>query len=328
MRRREFIAVFGGAAAWPLAGYAQQTERMRRVGVLMHFSASDPRSQVWVTTLRQALAHLGWDQDKNIQFDYRFAAGDLKLFETYAAELVRLSPDVILAITSPAVFAVREQTHAVPIVFVNCPDPVGLGIVQSLAHPGGNITGFASYDAAIIGKWLQLLKEIAPNVARVAIIFNPDTASPNQSLNRQIDLAARSIEITVTLAPVRDDASIEEAVDAEGREQGGGLVVLPDSFNVTHRDVIVAAAARNRLPLISLDLFPRAGGLMSYWFGSVELYREAASYIDRILNGVNPADLPVQYPTKYSLIINLKTAKALGLTVPPSMLDLADEVIE
>ena len=222
MRRREFIAVLGGSAVWPLAGYAQQTERMRRVGVLMHFSASDPRSQVWVTTLRQALAHLGWDQDKNIQFDYRFAAGDLKLFETYAAELVRLSPDVILAITSPAVFAIREQTHAVPIVFVNAPDPVGLGIVQSLAHPGGNITGFASYDAAIIGKWLQLLKEIAPNVARVAIIFNPDTASPNQSLNRQIDLAARSIGITVTLTPVHDDPQSKKLSTQKGGSREAG----------------------------------------------------------------------------------------------------------
>ena len=217
MRRREFIAVFGGAAAWPLAGYAQQTERMRRVGVLMHFSASDPRSQVWVTTLRQALAHLGWDQDKNIQFEYRFAAGDPNLFETYAAELVRLSPDVILAITSPAVFALREQTHAVPIVFVNAPDPVGLGIVQSLAHPGGNITGFASYDAAMIGKWLQLLKEIAPNVARVAIIFNPDTALFNL---RQIDLAARSIGITVTLTPVHDDPQSKKLSTQKGREAG------------------------------------------------------------------------------------------------------------
>jgi putative ABC transport system substrate-binding protein len=217
VRRREFIAVFGGAAAWPLAGYAQQTERMRRVGVLMHFSASDPRSQVWVTTLRQALAHLGWDQDKNIQFEYRFAAGDPNLFETYAAELVRLSPDVILAITSPAVFALREQTHAVPIVFVNAPDPVGLGIVQSLAHPGGNITGFASYDAAMIGKWLQLLKEIAPNVARVAIIFNPDTALFNL---RQIDLAARSIGITVTLTPVHDDPQSKKLSTQKGREAG------------------------------------------------------------------------------------------------------------
>ena len=326
MRRREFITVIG-AAAWSLTGYAQQPGQMRRVGVLMHFSESDPRSQVWVTTLRQALAHLGWDQDKNIQFDYRFAAGDPKLFETYAAELMPLSPDVVLAITSPAVFAFRERTHAIPIVFVFVPDPVGLGIVQSLAHPGHNITGFASYDAAMIGKWLQLLKEIAPNVARVGIIFNPDTGF-NPSLNRQIDLAARSIGITVTLAPVHDDSAIEEAVAAQARERGGGLIIMPDSFTTTHREVIIASATRHRLPLIGVDIFPRAGGLMSYWFDSLESYREAASYIDRILRGANPADLPVQYPTKYSLIINLKTAKALDLTVPPSILDLADEVIE
>ena len=328
MRRRKFITVLGGATAWPLAGSAQPADRLRRVGVLIAFPESHPISRVSVTAVTQTLEHLGWVEGKNIRLDYRFASGDAALFKRRAAELVGLSPDAILASTAPAVFALREQTRTIPIGFVVVPDPVGLGIVQSLAHPGGNITGFASYDAAIIGKWLQLLKEIAPNVARVAIIFNPDTAFFNASLNRQVEAAAQSIGITVTFAPVHDDAAIEEAMDEEARERGGGLVVLPDSFNVTHRDVIVAAAARNSLPLISLDVFPRAGGLMSYWFGSVELYRAAASYIDRILNGVNPADLPVQYPTKYSLIINLKTAKALGLSVPLHVLQIADEVIE
>jgi putative ABC transport system substrate-binding protein len=207
-------------------------------------------------------------------------------------------------------------------------DPVGLGFVQSLARPGGNVTGFGAFDAPIIGKWLQLLKDVAPSVTRVAVIFNPDTTPFAPLFNREIEAAAPSFGMTVTLAPVRNDAAIEEAIATQAREPGGGLINLPDSFNVTHRDVIIAAAARHRLPDIGTPQFPRAGGLMSYAFDPVDVHAQAATYIDRILKGANPADLPVQQPTKYSLVINLKTAKALGLTVPPGMLDLADEVIE
>ncbi|MGC2202857.1 MAG: ABC transporter substrate-binding protein, partial [Stellaceae bacterium] len=316
-----------GAAAWPLAGHAQQPERIRRVGVLMGFPENHPLTHAFVTAVAQSLARFGWVEGKNIRIDYRFAAGDPALFKAYAAELVGLAPDAILASPGPAVAALQEQTHTIPIVFVLVPDPVGLGFVQSLARPGGNITGFSSYDAPIMGKWLQLLKEVAPSITHVTVIFNPDTAFAPPS-NREIEATAPSFGMTVTLAPVHDDAEIEEAIAAQAHEPGGGLISLPDSFNTTHRDVIIAAAMRHHLPLIGTREFPRAGGLMSYWFDGVDLYAQAASYIDRILTGATPADLPVQYPTKYSLIINLKTAKALGLTIPPSVLELADEVIE
>jgi len=329
MRRRELIAVLGGAAAWPIAGRAQQRERVRHVGVLIAFSENDPVARASVPAFAQALRRLEWVEGKNIQLHYRFAAGDPVLFERYAAELVALSPDAILAGTPPAISALQRQTHTMPIVFVLVVDPIALGFVQSLAHPGGNITGFGAFDPPIIGKWLQLLKEIAPAVTRVAIIFNPDTAPYAPVFNRVLEAAAPSFGITLTLAPVRNDVAIEEAIVTLPSKPGGGVINLPDIFTASHREVTIAAAARYRLPLMGpAEFFPRAGALMSYWFDPVDVHAQAASYIDRILRGTNPADLPVQQPTKYSLIINLKTAKALGLTVPPSMLDLADEVIE
>jgi putative tryptophan/tyrosine transport system substrate-binding protein len=291
VKRREFITVFTGAAAWPLAGHAQQPERVRRVGVLMAFGEDDPVARASEPAFAQALWRFGWVEGKNIQIDYRFAAGDPGLFKTYAAELVGMSPDVILASTPPAVVALQKQTVTIPIVFVLVLDPVGLGLVQSLARPGGNITGVGAIDPPIMGKWLQLLKKVAPTVTRVGVIFNPDTQPYAGLFNRAIDSAA-SFGVTVTLAPVRDDAAIEEAVSAQAREPGGGLISFPGAFNETHS------------------------------------YAQAASYVDRILKGASPADLPVQQPTKISLVINLKTAKAIGLTVPPAMLDLADEVIE
>jgi putative ABC transport system substrate-binding protein len=324
--RREFIAVLGGAAAWPLAGHAQQAERIRRVGVLMPWPKNDPTTQASATAFAQALGRFGWVEGTNIRIDYRFAAGDPTLFKTYAAELVALSPDAILASATPGVAALRQQTRTIPIVFVHVVDPVGLGIVQSLARPGGNITGFSSFDASLASKWVQLLKEIAPSVTRVAVIFNPGTAPYAPLFNHVIEAAAPSFGITVTLAPVQDDAGIEEAIATQAREPGGGVINLPESFSTTHRDVIIAAAARHNLPL--MGSFPSAGSLMSYWFDSVEVHAQAASYVDRILRGASPADLPVQEPTKYSLIINLKTAKALGLIVPERLLDIADEVIE
>ena len=329
MRRRSLLTVLGAAGLWPLAILAQQRERMRRVGVLMPFPESDAGTQADVTAFAQALGRFGWIEGKNIGLDYRFAAGNPMLFKTYAAELVSLSPDVILAGNTPAAAALQQQTRTIPIVFVLVADPVGMGFVQGLARPRGNITGFSSFDPPIMGKWLQLLKEVAPGVTRVAVIFNPETAPYATLANRAIESAAPFFGMTVRLAPVRDDLAIEEAITAEAHQPGGGLIALPDSFNATHREAIIAAAARHRLPVIGASgLSPKAGALMSYWIHEPDLYSQAASYIDRILKGASPADLPVQQPTKYSLIINLKTANELGLTVPPNMLDLADEVIE
>jgi len=328
LTRRGFITVSGGAIAWPLAGHAQQPERPPRVGVLIPFPENDPFIRAIVAAFAQALARFGWDDGKNIQIDYRFAANDPALFKTYAAELVGLSPHAILASTPPSVEALRQQTRTIPIVFVLVLDPVGLGLVQNLARPGGNITGFGAVDPPFFGKWLQLLEDIAPGVRRVAVIFNPDTQPYATFFNRAIEAAAPSFGVTITLAPVHDDAAIEKAIAVQGRDPGGGLICLPDSFTLTHRVVIAAAAARHGLPAIGLPDLARAGGLMSYFYDPVDVHAQAASYIDRILRGANPADLPVQQPTKYWLIINLKTANALGLAVPPGMLDLADEVIE
>jgi len=331
VRRREFVTGFGSiAAAWPLAGLAQPLDRMRRVGILLPWPDYLPDvRELWVTDLAQDLGRFGWVDGENIRFDYRFTAGNSTLFKPFAGELVGLAPDVILAMTPLAVMAVLEQTHTIPIVFAFVLDPVGLGFVQSLARPGGNITGFATFDAPIMGKWVQFLKEIAPRVTRVAVIFNPDTAPYAPLLSRAIEVGARSSGMTVMLAPVRDDAEIAEAIAAHAREPWGGLMSLPDPFTASHRDAIAATALRHRLPLIGVgEELAKAGGLIVYEQDFRELPAQLASYIDRILRGATPADLPVQYPTKYSLMINLKTAKALDLNVPPSMLDLADKVIE
>jgi putative ABC transport system substrate-binding protein len=329
VKRRRFIAVLAGAAVWSLTAYAQLSERMRRVGALIAFPENDPNTRASLAAFMRTLAQLGWAEGKNIRIDYRFAAGDPTLFKTYAAELVGLSPDLLLAGNTPAAVALRQQTQTIPIVFILVADPIGQGFVRSFARPSGEMTGFSSFDPPIMGKWLQLLKEIAPQVTRIAVIFNPDTAPYAPLASGAIESAAPSLGMTVTLAPVHDDAGIEEAIRAESRESAGGLIILPDAFNEAHRDVIIAAAARSSMPLIGAPTFPKAGGLMSYWFDIFsDPYVKGASYIDRILKGANPADLPVQQPTKYSLIINLKTAKTLGLTVRPSMLDLADEVIE
>ena len=328
MKRRGFITALSGAAAWPLTGRAQQREQIRRVGVLIAFGENDPIARAIVTAFAQALAHLGWIEGKNIRIDYRFAWGDPTLIKTHASELAGLSPDAILASTLPAAAALQQQTRTIPIVFVLVVDPVEQGFVQSLARPGGNLTGFGAFDAPIIGKWPQLLKEIAPSVARVGVIFNPDTAPYAPLFNQVIERATRSFGLTMTLAPVHNEAAIEEAIAAHAREPGGGLICLPDVFALTYADRIIGAATRHGLPLVGPQPLVKAGALISYWFDIIDVHAQAASYIDRILKGTNPADLPVQQPTKYSLIINLKTAKALGLTVPPSMLDLADEVIE
>jgi putative ABC transport system substrate-binding protein len=328
VRRRKFVTILGGAAAWPLAGSAQQPERIRRIGVLIPNREDHPVTQGIVMAFSSALERIGWVEGKNIRIDYRFDAGvNSTLNKTYAAELVGLSPDAILASNTPGLAAVREQTRTIPIVFVNVSDPLDQGFVQSLARPGGNITGFTDADAPVLGKWLQLLKDVAPSVTRVAVLFNPGNPA-HDMYNRAIEAAAPSLGMTVTLARVHDDAGIEEAVAAHAREPNGGLIAYPQAFLLKHGNAIITAATRHRLPLMTSATHTRAGGLMSYWIDVVALYPQAAHYIDRILKGASPADLPVQQPTKYSLVINLKTAKALGLTVPTGMLDLADEVIE
>jgi putative ABC transport system substrate-binding protein len=330
MRRRDLLALIGGAAVLgPGEIRAQPPDRIRRVGMLIASSESDPFTRAAVTAFEQTLGRLGWVKGRNIRIDYRFAEGNSTLFKTYAAELVGLSPDAILASTPPAVLALQQQTRTIPIVFILVLDPVGQGLVQNLARPGGNITGFGAVDAPIMGKWLQLLKEAAPRVTRVAIIFNPDTQPYATFFNRAIEAAAASVGVTVRFAPVYEDAAIDETVAAQARPPDGSLIALPDSFNFAHRDVIIAAATRYGVPLIGFgEVFPRGGALMSYWYDSVDVHAQAASYIDHILKGARPADLPVQYPTKYSLIINLKTAKALGLSVPPALLAEANEIVE
>jgi putative tryptophan/tyrosine transport system substrate-binding protein len=327
MRRRDVISVLARCAVlWPVAVFAQRPAQIARVGVLLFAAEHYPQTQAIVKTFTEALARLGWVEGWNIHIDYRFAAGDPARYKHFAAELVALAPNALLAAVAPAVLALRARTNTIPIVFVLVPDPVGLGIVQSLGHPGGNITGFTSYDAPIIGKWLQLLKELVPGITRVAIMFNPDTAFA-PPLTQEIE-AAKSFGVAATLARVHNVREIMEAIADLGRKPGGGLICLPDSFNVAHRDTIISAATSHGLPVAGVVDFVKAGGLMSYWFDIVELFAPAAGYIDCILKGAKPADLPVQYPTKYSLIINLKTAKALGLAVPPLLLAQADEIIE
>jgi ABC-type uncharacterized transport system substrate-binding protein len=325
--RREFISLLGGAAAaWPVVARGQQTQHAFRVGWLISFPETNALAQASVKAFRNAMQSLGWVEGKDIQIEYRYAAAEPSLFKAYAAELVGLAPDILIATTTPSARVLHSLTRTIPIVFVLVPDPVGLGFVQTFRRPGGNMTGFISFDAPIIGKWVHLLKEIAPAITRVAAIYNPDTAF-FPSLDREIEAAA-SFGVTVVLAGVRDPVRLEEAIAVQASEPGRGVLILPDSFNTRHRDLIIAAANRHKLPLIGWDIFVPAGGLMSYWFDSAELHAQAASYVDRILKGDRASELPVQAPTRYRLAINLKTAKSLGLDVPPMLLARADEVIE
>ena len=272
---------------------------MRRIGWLISFPETNPLAQAIVWEFRNAMQKLGWVEGKDIHIEYRYAAAEPARFKAYAAELVGLAPDILLATTAPSATALHSLTRSIPIVFVLVPDPVGLGFVETFRRPGGHMTGFISFDAPIIGKWVQLLKEIAPAISRVAAIYNPDTAlSP--SLDREIEAAA-SFGVAVVRVEVRDPVGLEDAIAVEASEPGRGVMVLPDSFGTRHRDLIIAAANRHNLPLIAWDIFAPAGGLMSYWFDSAELHAQAASYVDRILKGEKPADLPVQAPTKYKL---------------------------
>jgi ABC-type uncharacterized transport system substrate-binding protein len=329
MRRREFITVLGGAAAaWPIAASAQQPDRMRRIGVLTPFAADDPESMARVAAFLQGLGNLGWTVGRNVQIDYRWSAADADRTRKDAMELVALAPDVILATGTPVTAALLQATRTVPIVFTQVPDPVATGFVASLAQPGGNVTGFSTYDYATSVKWLELLKEIAPRVKQAAVLRDPTIASGMGQLAAILGVAS-AFGVELRPVGVRDAGEIERAVTAFAREPNGGLIVPASPLSIVQRDLIITLAARHRLPAVySLRFFVTSGGLISYGPDTIEPYRRAASYVDRILKGEKPSDLPVQAPTKYELVINLKTAKALGLDVPPTLLARADEVIE
>ena len=328
MQRREFITFLGGAAVWPLAAQAQQADRMRRIGVLMNLAADDLEGRARFTAFVQGLQELGWTDGRNIRIDYRWAAGDADRFRRYAAELVALTPDVILANGSAAAGPLLQATRAVPIVFVLVPDPVGAGFVNSLARPGGNATGFTQFEYSIGAKWLELLKEIAPGVTRVAVIRDTALAAGTGQWGA-IQSVAPSVGVEVSPVNMFDAPEIERAIAAFARSANGGLIVTASTMAAHHRELIIRLTARHKLPAVYYErYYTSSGGLISYGPDSIDHYRRPAGYVDRILKGEKPADLPVQAPTKYELIINLKTAKALGLTVPPTLLARADEVIE
>ena len=327
--RREFIGLVGGAAAWPFAARAQSGAGVRRLGVLMLSLASDPDGQANAAALVQGLGALNWHEGGNLRIDWRWTGGNLALFERHAAELVALGPEVLFAVGSPSVKALRRQTSTIPIVFVQVVDPVGQGFIASLAHPGGNITGFNLYDAPMASKWLGILTQVTPPVARVAVLYNPATIPYADLLLRDIEAAASSIAVAVRAAPVDDDAEIEAMMAGLAREGRGGVLVIPCAFTIVHRDTIIALAARHRLPAVyPYHFYAAAGGLISYSVDLNNEFRRSADYVNRILKHANPADLPVQLAVKFELTVNLKTAKALGITIAPSLLDNADEVIE
>jgi len=330
MKRRTFLALLGGGAAatWPLAARAQQPDRMRRIGVLLALTADDPESQRRMTAFVQGLQELGWTDGRNVRIDTRWSAADADLGRRYAAELVALAPDVILASGGTVVGTLLQASRTVPIVFTLTVDPVGAGFVASLARPGGNATGFTGYEYGLSGKWLELLKEIAPRVTRAAVLRDA-TIPQGVGQFAIIQSVAAGVGVEVSTIEVRDAGEIERAVAAFARSANGGLIVTASGLAIVHRELIIALAVRHKLPAVYFQrVFVNAGGLVSYGFDPIDPHRRAAGYVDRILKGENPADLPVQAPTKYELAINLKTAKALGLDVPPTLLARADEVIE
>jgi ABC-type uncharacterized transport system substrate-binding protein len=328
MRRRAVISLLGGATAWPLVALGQPRERMRRIGMLMSLAEDDPEDRPRRAAFQRALRELGWSEGGNLRIDYRWFGGDPARARAMAKELVDLQPDLIVATATSGLAALALQMRAIPIVFVAVSDPVGQGFVASLARPGGNATGLTFFEFSVAGKMLETLKQIAPAVSRVALAFNPDNLS-NPPFLRAIEAAAPALAVELTRAPMRDAAEIEAAIAAAARQGGSGLLFLPDPFSNAHRDLIVGLVARHRLPaMYFLRSFVAAGGLISYGVDVIDLFRRAAPYVDRILKGGKPADLPVQQPTKFELAINLKAAKGLGLDVPSSLLALADEVIE
>ena len=319
MRRREFISLLGGAAVWPLAARAQQTDRVRHVGVLMGIAEDDAETKARLAKFRQELERLGWSESRNVRIDIRFAPGGAQA-QALAKELVALRPDVILAHSAQIAAALQRETRAIPIVFVNVNDPIGAGFVASVARPGGNLTGLLHYEEGISGKWLGLLKEIAPRLARAALVANPKNPVYDYFI-RSANAAAASLAIELVRGPVENAADIERQLDSFARVPDSGLVVPPDVFTVVHSELIITLAARHRLPAVyAFGYLVSAGGLMSYGTDRVDEMRQAAAYIDRILRGDKPSDLPVQAPTRFETVVNLKTAKALGLTVPPGLL--------
>jgi putative ABC transport system substrate-binding protein len=331
MRRREFITLLGGTALWPLAAHAQASGQMRRIGMLLGGSESDPQIVEGLAAFRAALEALGWSEGRNIRIDTRFAVADVDRMRVFAKELVALQPDVLVGQTTGVVAALKREAKTIPIVFVIVSDPVGSGFVESLPRPGGNITGFINIEASLSGKWIEMLKEIVPRVARAALMFNPETATYIAFYQQPFETAARANGIEPVAAPVRTAAEIEQVFDRLGNRPDTGLVLPPDVFVSTkvNLDLIASLAARTRLPTIyPYRYMVDAGGLISYGIDSTDMYRRAPAYIDRILKGAKPADLPVQLPTKFELAINLKTAKALGIDIPPTLLGRADEVIE
>jgi putative tryptophan/tyrosine transport system substrate-binding protein len=328
MNRREFIAGLGSAAAWPVTVRAQQGDRVRRIAVLMPQDEDDPVYKLRFSAFAQALADLGWTDGRNVLMDVRWYGGDIDRMRALVQELVGLQPDIMLTSGTSATVALQRETRTIPIVFAGLFDPVASGVVPRLDRPGGNITGFVAYEATLGGKWLELLSEIASGLKRAAILFNPDTTAASGWLP-SLETAARSFKVELIMAPVHSDGEIETAIIALGREPGGGLVVMPDVFTVVHRVPIILAAVRNSVPAVyAVPEFARDGGLLSYGVDRVDGWRRAASYVDRILRGEKPGNLPVQLPTKFEMVVNLKTAKSLGLTVPQSILLRADEVIE
>jgi ABC-type uncharacterized transport system substrate-binding protein len=331
LRRREFITLLGSmAVSWPLAARAQQPERMRRIGVLMGYPESDSEAQANIVAFREGLEKLGWVEDRNIRFDTRWATpDDAEARQGFAKELVALQPDLILSHTTPTTAALLQQTRTIPIIFANVSDPVGSGFVASFRRPGGNVTGFNVSEPTLAGKLMELLKEIAPRVARVAMLFNPATATYAEYWLNPFKAAAASFAVVAIEARVRDRSELESVFAAQAREPNGGLIVMSDSFTLAHSVEITSLAARYRLPVVyPYRLFAGAGGLLSYGVDLTDNFRRAATYADRILKGAKPSELPVEAPVKFKLVINLKTAKALGLDVPPTLLTRADEVIQ
>jgi putative ABC transport system substrate-binding protein len=330
MGRRELLAALGGAAAaWPLAARAQPGGRMRRVAFLHGLAASDPEDQARIAALQQGLAALGWIEGRNISIEHRFASGDPGQAQANVAQTVAAAPDVIIGQSTPVVAGLKQATSTIPIVFAVLNDPVGQGLIASLARPGGNITGFTFIDFPITGKWLELLKEVAPAVGRAALIFNPETAPYYPSYLSSFEATPRSIAIGLAATPVRNEAEIGAAIANLASRPGGGLIAAPDPFTTTHRTLLMTLAEQYRLPAVyGFRQFVTEGALLSYGPDTLDIVRRSASYVDRILKGEKPADLPVQAPTKYELVVNLRTAKALGLEVPATVLVRADEVIE
>ena len=330
MKRRDLLALLSIACfLLPLPVRAQQSAQIRRLGVLLNLSENDLEAQRLVTAFREELTRLGWADGRNLRVDYRWTAGDVDRARAFAKELVELSPDIIVGYGTPSVVALQRETHSIPIVFVLVADPVSQGIVASLAHPGGNVTGFQDFEISLGTKWMEVLTEIAPNIKRVTVIFNPKTAPYHPLYLRAMEKAALSIAVELIAVEVHDDAEIERAISDVGREPNDGLFVLPDTFNRIHHRTIIALADRYRLPAVYFSpFFAREGGLISYGPDEIDMVQRTVGYVDRILKGAKVAELPVQQPTKFQLIINQKTARALGLTVPQMLLARADEVIE